>query len=191
MFPEKDVSCIWVDAGLISYKLCDRNFGCDECPFDMVMRQKSGPASVTNQIEKIEPDKVLPEERPIAKYESVTDLLNGFLAAPSSVLLPGDRMYSRSHTWLREIRTGVFRIGVDHYAAHFIEHLSGLAVQQVGTSLKAGDPLAWVTSDGGTVALLSPLSGRIVNTNSVVRDSPHAAAANPYDQGWVTEIAVI
>lgn len=32
------VPCIWMSAGLVAYKLCDRNLDCDGCPFDDAMR---------------------------------------------------------------------------------------------------------------------------------------------------------
>lgn len=34
--------CIWMTAGVISYKLCPMDFNCDECEFDAAMlRQKN------------------------------------------------------------------------------------------------------------------------------------------------------
>jgi glycine cleavage system H protein len=30
--------CVWMSAGLLSYKLCDRNFDCDHCPLDAALR---------------------------------------------------------------------------------------------------------------------------------------------------------
>ncbi|HLE32365.1 MAG TPA: hypothetical protein VJB38_07150, partial [Bacteroidota bacterium] len=35
------VNCIWMDAGVVGYKLCDRSLQCDHCPFDESMRQPS------------------------------------------------------------------------------------------------------------------------------------------------------
>ncbi len=45
--PEGEFKCIWMTAGIISYKLCDYQFRCEVCPFDIVMRKapanSSGP----------------------------------------------------------------------------------------------------------------------------------------------------
>lgn len=30
--------CVWMSAGLLSYKLCDRGFDCDHCPLDAALR---------------------------------------------------------------------------------------------------------------------------------------------------------
>ena len=35
--------CIWMTAGVVAYRLCDRNFDCDACPLDTALR--GGPAT--------------------------------------------------------------------------------------------------------------------------------------------------
>jgi hypothetical protein len=30
--------CVWMSAGLVSFKLCDREGECESCPFDRAMR---------------------------------------------------------------------------------------------------------------------------------------------------------
>lgn len=30
--------CVWMQAGVVGYKLCDREFDCDLCPFDAALR---------------------------------------------------------------------------------------------------------------------------------------------------------
>lgn len=35
--------CIWMTAGVVSYKLCPLQFECDNCEFDAAMRQKDRP----------------------------------------------------------------------------------------------------------------------------------------------------
>jgi hypothetical protein len=36
--PAGVLPCVWMSAGLVAYKLCDRGFECDGCPFDQAMR---------------------------------------------------------------------------------------------------------------------------------------------------------
>ena len=35
--------CIWMTAGVISYKLCPFNYDCDNCDFDQIMRWQEPP----------------------------------------------------------------------------------------------------------------------------------------------------
>lgn len=32
--------CIWMECGYVEYKLCDRNFDCENCPFDKAIKQE-------------------------------------------------------------------------------------------------------------------------------------------------------
>jgi glycine cleavage system H lipoate-binding protein len=34
----EDMKCIWMAGNLVDYKLCDKGFDCENCPFDKVMR---------------------------------------------------------------------------------------------------------------------------------------------------------
>lgn len=36
----KENHCIWMSAGVISFKLCPFDYDCDNCDFDRVMRQE-------------------------------------------------------------------------------------------------------------------------------------------------------
>ena len=44
-----EVKCIWADSGIIGYKLCDRNFDCENCDLDKVLRKT---AEINSEIEK-------------------------------------------------------------------------------------------------------------------------------------------
>jgi len=32
--------CVWMDAGVVNYKLCDRAFDCDRCPLDQALHRR-------------------------------------------------------------------------------------------------------------------------------------------------------
>ena len=40
LIPEREKECIWMNAGLLFYKLCDRDYRCEKCPFDQAMRNE-------------------------------------------------------------------------------------------------------------------------------------------------------
>jgi hypothetical protein len=37
--PSGEDKCIWMEAGVIDYKLCNYYYNCHECPFDKAMKQ--------------------------------------------------------------------------------------------------------------------------------------------------------
>ena len=40
--PPGALPCVWMSAGLVSFKLCDREGECEGCPFDRAMREPHG-----------------------------------------------------------------------------------------------------------------------------------------------------
>ncbi len=34
------IYCVWMDAGVVNYKLCDRGFDCDRCPLDQALHRR-------------------------------------------------------------------------------------------------------------------------------------------------------
>ncbi len=45
LIPEGENKCVWMKTGLVSYKLCDKNYHCDACPFDRAMRNGGSDAA--------------------------------------------------------------------------------------------------------------------------------------------------
>lgn len=48
LIPAGELKCIWMVAGVLSYKLCNRAFQCDSCPLDRVLQtmdDHGGPAA--------------------------------------------------------------------------------------------------------------------------------------------------
>ena len=69
--PEGESKCIWMEAGVVSFKLCNNNFNCMGCPFDHGMARKA--KEVREQAEEITAQKQKIEEWP-----------KRFLALPAS-----------------------------------------------------------------------------------------------------------
>jgi glycine cleavage system H protein len=186
VIPEGELNCIWVDAGLVSYKLCDRNFECDDCPFDQVMRQKSIPASAT-RTGKPASDVTGPKSR--VKQDSMLDVIRGVFGGPLSIKPPSDRMYTQGHVWLKKTALNTYQIGIDHFAAGLLEGVGTIVLPKSGTSTLKDNPCAWMTCEEGTIAVKSPLDGKIKRVNPEVMESIVIVRRDPYGAGWFSEIS--
>ncbi|MDH3284704.1 MAG: hypothetical protein OEQ13_08180, partial [Acidobacteriota bacterium] len=67
--------CIWMSAGLVAYRLCDRDFDCEHCPLDAGLR--GGAPSLGT---------------PVPADAAENDV---------QVVFPPDRSYTEGHLWLR------------------------------------------------------------------------------------------
>ena len=42
------IRCVWMDAGVVNYKLCDRGYDCERCPLDQALHRR--PAEKSAQV---------------------------------------------------------------------------------------------------------------------------------------------
>jgi glycine cleavage system H protein len=188
VIPEGELKCIWAEAGMVSYKLCDRNFECDECPFDRVIRQKSLPGHAPPVTVKRKQGAAKETVREHPKQETLLDLIRTIFNSPFSDHPPSDRSYSRGHVWMKEVSPNTWRIGVDHYAAGLLEDVGSVVFPQTGTSVVSENPCAWIIADSGTIAVQSPMNGRVRGVNPRLMESAALVQSDPYESGWLNEI---
>lgn len=188
VIPEGEFNCIWVEAGLVSYKLCDHNYECDDCPFDQVMRQKSISVSATKSTDATKPAAAKADEKNRPRQDTLLDVIRNIFSEPFSRKLPEDRSYSRGHVWIKKVAANTYRVGIDHYAADLLEGVGSVVFPQIGTSSVRDNPCAWIICDGGTIAVQSPVSGRIKNVNPRLMESAALVQNDPYESGWLNEM---
>jgi glycine cleavage system H protein len=154
--------CVWMSAGQVAYKLCDREFRCEECPLDACFRGEGNLAG----------------SRAAAAPGPAQE--SGF---------PEDRRYDPGHTWAGVVSGNRIRVGLDSFAAHLLRHVSGVVLPPPGGRLTRGHFGCWVTDDDVTLSLKSPVSGTVVRSNPRLLASPALAAESPYADGWLLEVA--
>ena len=49
---ESKQSCIWTDAGVVQFKLCDSNFDCYSCQFDRAMIESATQHQARRELER-------------------------------------------------------------------------------------------------------------------------------------------
>jgi glycine cleavage system H lipoate-binding protein len=163
VLPADALRCVWMGAGLVAYKLCDRGLDCDRCPFDAALRGL--PITATAPVE---------ERRPPP--------------APNELPFPDDRVYHRGHTWARPLASGAVRVGLDAVAARLLDGASSIVLPPPGSPVSGGRAGCWLVDDAGPLALRMPVTGLVGRVNDELRASPGLAVRDPYGEGWLLEI---
>lgn len=152
--------CVWMAAGLLSYKLCDRDFDCTRCPLDAALRGAQHPAR---------------EWSP------------GGIEGRRGHGFPNDRQYAAGHTWIRTPDTVLARLGLDGFAAQLLPQ--PIRVVPTGArDLVRGDVVCDLELPEGTLAIHSPIAARVVRDNPALRSRPALVVEAPYDAGWLFEL---
>ncbi len=179
IIPENENHCVWMDAGLVNYKLCDKSFECESCPFDIIMRKQHHPFSERAAIQS------QPEVTSFSECGTIEKLLEPF----HRTSLPNDRLYFSNHSWLKKMDDGFCRIGVDAFLAAMIQPLVGAVVVNISSRVTNDSPFAWLIRDDDTFTLHNPVSGIVMSVNTTLTSKPTLISNDCYGEGWIVSIS--
>ena len=103
--------------------------------------------------------------------------------------LPEDLLYTDSHEWVKD-EGGHVAMGITDYAQGQLKDIVFVEMPEIGTRFKMGESLGVVESVKTVADLYSPISGKIVETNSLLKDHPQYVNEDPYGKGWMLKMEV-
>ncbi|HET6559494.1 MAG TPA: glycine cleavage system protein H, partial [Prolixibacteraceae bacterium] len=83
---------------------------------------------------------------------------------------------------------GVAKVGLDDLLIHLTGEVTVNQVKASGEKIKKGDLLAEISHKGKPLKIYAPISGEIVEANSVLSNSPGLLNEDPYEKGWMYKI---
>lgn len=104
------------------------------------------------------------------------------LKAPSGLL------FNRNHTWAHLGKSGIAQVGVDDWLQHVTGNSKLGFLKDPGDHVKKGEPLMEIKNNGKALRIPSPISGKVVNTNNNLIETPEIIEDDPYNEGWVYKI---
>lgn len=155
-------ACVWMEAGVIGYRLCSQGFDCDHCLLDAALHGPAGPSDACP------------------------------MAAPwPTATVPENRFYATGHTWLQPVADAtIWRFGIDAFAAALLGRPARVRCAEPGRALRAGDLIAHIELDTGTLSLEAPVPCRVLHPNATLAERPQCLVRDPYDEGWILELGV-
>ena len=95
--------------------------------------------------------------------------------------------YTRDDLWV-SVENGEAKVGVSDYLQKTSGDVAFIEVAKTGSVVEKGKEFATIESAKTTVALLSPLSGRVDETNGNLTGKPELVNSDPYGEGWLVVI---
>ena len=95
-------------------------------------------------------------------------------------------LYSESHKWVK-VDGNVAVIGVSDFAQEEMGDITYVDVPDVDDEIKAGEDFGALESVKASSELYSPVSGRVVEVNAEVEDSPELINEDPYS-AWIIKV---
>ena len=102
---------------------------------------------------------------------------------------PEGLRYTEDHEWALE-EDGVVTVGITDYAQQTLGEIVFVETPPEGEVFSAGDSIGAVESTKAVSDIFCPVSGRVVEVNAALVDSPETINSSPYGEGWLVKIAV-
>jgi glycine cleavage system H protein len=101
---------------------------------------------------------------------------------------PSDLKYTREHEWAALEEERRVRVGITDYAQDALGDVVYVDLPEEGTEVRAGEAFGEVESTKSVSDIFSPVSGRVVERNGTLADSPELVNQEPYGEGWMVVI---
>jgi glycine cleavage system H protein len=102
--------------------------------------------------------------------------------------IPQGIFYSANHTWTHLEKSGIARLGLDDLLLHITGTVNFKNLRRPGEKITKGDIIGEIEQNGKQLRVLSPVSGEILNVNSIITDHPELVSEDPYQKGWMYKI---
>ena len=101
------------------------------------------------------------------------------------MILEGLR-YQESHEWIK-VEGNVGLIGISDFAQHTLGSIVFIELPKVGQTLKKGDTFGAVESVKAASDLYMPVSGKVIEINESLQDTPEAINDDAY-ANWILKV---
>ena len=102
---------------------------------------------------------------------------------------PEDVRYHKEHTWVR-ISGKKGTIGITDYAQDALGDIVYIDLPEVDSDVEANSEISEIESTKATSSVISPVSGKVLEVNEDLLESPEVINEEPYGKGWIALIEI-
>ncbi|KPF66860.1 glycine cleavage system H protein [beta proteobacterium AAP99] len=96
--------------------------------------------------------------------------------------------HAEHQLWVELESPAIARVGITEMGIRQSGEIYMCRVKQAGTELAQGQSLAVVELAKSIVSVKSPVSGQLLDINTVLADQPECVHEDPYGAGWLARI---
>ncbi|OJD13113.1 glycine cleavage system H protein [Emergomyces pasteurianus Ep9510] len=101
------------------------------------------------------------------------------------------KKYTEQHEWIELAEDGkTATIGITEYAANALGDVVFAELPVVGTEIASGETIGAVESVKSASDVLSPVTGKVVEANAKLEESPKIINDSAEDKGWFAKIEI-
>jgi glycine cleavage system H protein len=101
--------------------------------------------------------------------------------------IPSNLKYTKDHEWVK-VEGDVVTVGITDFAQGELGDIVYVEVETVDETLEAGEIFGTVEAVKTVSDLFLPVSGQIIEFNTMLEDEPEKVNTDPYGEGWMIKI---
>jgi glycine cleavage system H protein len=102
--------------------------------------------------------------------------------------IPKGLFYNRNHTWAHLDRSGNATVGLDDFLLHITGEIKFKSIKKPDDLIIKGELMAEIVQHGKILKITSPISGKIITSNSRIKYDAGVMNEDPYGKGWIYKI---
>jgi glycine cleavage system H protein len=101
---------------------------------------------------------------------------------------PPDLKYSKEHEWVKTETETTVVIGITEFAQDSLGDVVFVEIPDVGADVAQFEKMGEIESVKAVSDLFSPVSGKVIERNEALIDSPELVNEGPFEQGWMLKV---
>ena len=102
--------------------------------------------------------------------------------------IPENYKFLSSHEWAKVEEDGKVTVGISDYAQDQLGDIVFIELPEIDSEVNQGDEVAVVESVKAASEVYSPVSGKVIDVNSSLEDSPETVNLSAFEEGWFFKI---
>lgn len=104
--------------------------------------------------------------------------------------IPEGLLFTTEHEWVLLDEDNIATVGISDFAAEQLGDITFVQLPQEGDNVRKDETFGVVESVKAVSDLYAPVTGRVVEINHPVLQSPELVNQDPYHDGWMVKIEV-
>ena len=102
---------------------------------------------------------------------------------------PNELKYTKDHEWVK-IDGDIAIIGITDHAQSELGDIIFIEFPEVNNRIEKTEPFGTIEAVKTVADLFAPISGKILEINEALEDSPELVNSDAYGEGWVVKVSV-
>ena len=102
---------------------------------------------------------------------------------------PNELIYTEDHEWVK-VEGDIATIGITDHAQSELGDIIFIEFPNINDQVEKTEPFGTIEAVKTVADLFAPLSGKILEINKTLEESPELVNSDAYGEGWIVKVSV-